>query len=147
MNRRHAPAWARAVPSSELQAAAPQQADVDRVNTAQDVSATINGSNGMHADARSNSSGAYAPELCSPEDLVLEPGELSHIDRSAPIDSADVFRCSGCLLEACQVCPALTCPFPSYEAHKALYFEHCMLFQRDHQDVQRCCGGISLEAI
>ncbi len=106
LHRRKATAWARAAPSGELQAAAAavHQADVDRLSSPQDASASTNGSNGTHADAGSSSNGAHAPELCSPEDLVLEPGELSHIDRSRPLDAADVFRCSGCLLEACQVC-------------------------------------------
>ncbi|CAL5220401.1 g2410 [Coccomyxa viridis] len=104
LQRRSAPGWARAAPSGELQAAAAavRQADVDRLSSPQDASASSNGSNGTHTDAFSSSNGAHAPELCSPEDLVLEPGELSHIDRSHPLDSADVFRCSGCLIEACQ---------------------------------------------
>lgn len=106
-NRRRAPAWARIASSSELQAAAAaQQAEVDHLSSNQDASASSNGSNGTHTDAVSNSNGAHAPKLCSPEDLVLEPGELSHIDRSRPLDPADVFRCSGCLQEACQVRPA-----------------------------------------
>ena len=105
VKRHNAPAWTRAATSSELQAAAPQRSDADRLSTGQDASESSNGSNGMHADAVSSSSGAHAPEVFSPEDLVLEPGELSHIDRSRALDSADVFRCSGCLQEACQVCP------------------------------------------
>ena len=110
LHRRNAPASARAAPSGELQAAAAavHQAEVDRSSSPQDASASSNGSNGTHTDAASSCNGAHAPELCSPEDLVLEPGELSQIDRSHPLDSADVFRCSGCLLEACQVCSSTT---------------------------------------
>ena len=105
LNRRRAPIRARTSPSSELQAAAAaaQQADVDYLSTPQRASASSNGSKATHLDAVSSSNGAHAPELCSPEDLVLEPGELSHIDRNCPLDSDDVFRCSGCLQEACQV--------------------------------------------
>ena len=154
LHRRSAPTWARAAPSGELQAAAAavHQADVDPLSSPQDSSASSNGFNGTHADAGSSSNGAHAPELCSPEDLVLEPGELSHIDRSRPLDAADVFRCSGCLLEACQVCSSSTYQkmehnFQHCDCTTLLFMsDYCVLLNRDHQDVQRCFGGISLEA-
>ena len=100
-----APPRARGAPSGELQAAAAaaQQAGVERLSTPSEVSESSNGSNGRLQPADSASNGTNMPELCSPEDLVLEPGECSYIDRSSPLDSADVFRCSGCLEEACQV--------------------------------------------
>ena len=105
LHRQDAYVRARAAPSGELQAAAAtaEQADVDRLASSQEALVSGNGANGAHEATLSASNGAHSPELCSPEDLVLEPGELSHIDRSSPLDPADVFRCSGCLEEACQV--------------------------------------------
>ncbi len=94
-----------AVPSGELQAAA-AESEIDRLSIPQEASASSNGSNGAQNAAANGSNGAHMPELVSPEDLVLEPGELSHIARSSTLDPADVFRCSGCLEEACQVCTA-----------------------------------------
>ncbi len=103
-----APPRARGGSSGELQAAAAaaQQAGIERSSPPSEVSESSNGSNGRLEPANSASNGTSMPELCSPEDLVLEPGECSHIDRSSPLDSADVFRCSGCLEEACQVISA-----------------------------------------
>ena len=101
------PPWARGASSGELQAAsaAAQQTELERLITPR-VSESSNESNGMLEPAESSSNRTNMPELCSPEDLVLEPGECSRIDRSSPLDLADVFRCSGCLEEACQVISA-----------------------------------------
>ena len=104
-HRQSAPIRSTAVPSGELQAAA-AESDIDRLSTSQEASASSNGSNGAQNAAANGSNGAHMPELVSPEDLVLEPGELSHIARCNPLNLADVFRCSGCLKEACQVCTA-----------------------------------------
>ena len=41
--------------------------------------------------------------LVSPDDLVLEPGELSMVDRPGCNSPADVFRCPSCMELACQV--------------------------------------------
>ena len=103
-----APPWARGASSGQLQAAAAaaQQTGVEHVNTSSEVSESSKGSNGRPEPASSASNGTDMPELCSPDDLVLEPGECSHIDRSSPLDPADVYRCSGCLEEACQVISA-----------------------------------------
>lgn len=100
-----APPSTRGGSSGELQAAAAaaQQTGVERLTTPSEVSESSNGSNGTLEPASSASNDAIMPELCSPEDLVLEPGECSQVDRSSPLDPADVYRCSGCLEEACQV--------------------------------------------
>jgi hypothetical protein len=105
LHRQAACVRARAAPSGELQeaAATAEQADADRLASSQEAFVSGNGAHGAHEATLSVSNGAHSPELCSPEDLVLEPGDLSHIDRSSPLDPADVFRCSGCLEEACQV--------------------------------------------
>ena len=151
-----APPRARRASAGELQAAAAaaQQAGVERLSTSSEVSESSNGFNGRLQPADSASNGTNMPELCSPEDLVLEPGECSHIDRSSPLDSADVFRCSGCLEEACQVISA-----HSIRHHNCMPKELCMPepsargapapahICRGHQGVQRCCGGISQGAI
>ena len=42
--------------------------------------------------------------LVAPESFQLAPGEVSEINRAAAGTAADVFRCSGCLELACQVC-------------------------------------------
>lgn len=103
--RLHASSRVRAASSSELRAAASteQQADVERLRSSQEASASGNGSNGAQKSSVGASSGTRSPELCSPEELVLEPGEVSMIGRSSPLDPADVYRCPGCLEEACQV--------------------------------------------
>jgi hypothetical protein len=48
-----------------------------------------------------------------PEDFLLLPGELSHVDRSLPQSAVDVFRCAACTLPECQVEAAgCTCRLP-----------------------------------
>ncbi|KAG2485896.1 hypothetical protein HYH03_015341 [Edaphochlamys debaryana] len=42
------------------------------------------------------------PTVCVPEDYVLAPGELSHVDRVGLDHPDDVFRCFGCTQPACQ---------------------------------------------
>ena len=100
-----APPWARGASPNELQAAAAaaQQTGIEHLSIPSEVSESSNGSNGRLEPANSASNATNMPKLCSPEDLVLEPGECSQINRSSPLHPADVYRCSGCLEEACQV--------------------------------------------
>ena len=46
---------------------------------------------------------ASTTRLCDPEILTLEAGELSTVNQEASQCPEDVFRCSGCSAEACQV--------------------------------------------
>lgn len=69
-----------------------------------------NGSHGMTAagEAARGSEpavppAAAAPLYRSPEDFKLQPGEVSPINRSAPLAPEDVFRCAACTEPACQV--------------------------------------------
>lgn len=41
--------------------------------------------------------------ICDPESLSLHSGELSFVVREASQEPEDVFRCSGCVLQECQV--------------------------------------------
>ena len=59
-------------------------------------------------DAGAAAAAAAAPHarirlVVSPDDLVLEPGELSVVDRPGCDSPADVFRCPSCTELACQV--------------------------------------------
>ena len=68
------------------------------------------------SSSSSNGSAAKLPDtvplVCAPEDLVLESGELSTIDRtSSSCHPADVFRCTGCSEAACKVCSCLNMAF------------------------------------
>ena len=46
---------------------------------------------------------AHPGAAVSPEELVLEPGELSWVDRAGRSSPGDVFRCPSCTEAACQV--------------------------------------------
>ena len=49
------------------------------------------------------SAAAASPLLCDPDSFTLGAGELSTMAAPASPHPADVFRCSGCTLEECQV--------------------------------------------
>lgn len=49
------------------------------------------------------SGAAASPLLCDPDSFALGAGELSTMAAPASPHPADVFRCSGCTLEECQV--------------------------------------------
>ena len=46
---------------------------------------------------------AHPGPVVSPEELVLEPGEVSWVDRAGRSSPGDVFRCPSCTEAACQV--------------------------------------------
>jgi len=46
---------------------------------------------------------AHPGPAVSPEELVLEPGEVSWVDRAGRSSPGDVFRCPSCTETACQV--------------------------------------------
>lgn len=71
--------------------------------------ATSSSGNGASSHAESvEGNRAHSELVRAPEDLLLEPGELSTISRSSEQHPADVFRCTGCSEPACQVLPQLS---------------------------------------
>lgn len=94
--------------TSEL-ADVPSTADQDSVRRLQPdsngavstASSSGNGS-GVH-DHGVNGSQAFTQLVRAPEDLMMEPGVLSSLDRGGSCHQADVFRCTGCSEPACQV--------------------------------------------
>ena len=43
--------------------------------------------------------------VVAPEDFQLQQGELSYVERGAPLSPADAFRCAACTRPECQVRP------------------------------------------
>ena len=88
--------------------------------------------------------------VCDPESFTVEAGELSGINQEAGQHPDDVFRCSGCSLEECQVNSSAT-------LHHHLMFSPCSrLFSplnvclvrcRVPPGAHRCCGETLWTAI
>ena len=57
---------------------------------------------GVRGSERSNGNGSHTLRR-RPEDLVLDSGQVSAVDRGTAICPADVFRCAACTEAACQV--------------------------------------------
>ena len=109
-HRRHCATLARAASSPEI---APSLADASSTaaressgqsdtNGAGNGEASIGKGSLQHAEVLESSS-ASGQLVRAPEDLTLEPGSLSSIDRGGSCHPADVFRCTGCTEPACQV--------------------------------------------
>ncbi len=59
------------------------------------------------ASAPGHSNGSsHTPFVCAPEDFQLEPGAVSHVSPSQN-NPLDIFRCSGCVRDECQVCSCM----------------------------------------
>lgn len=56
-----------------------------------------------HPDDSTSTSATTSANLCDPESFSLKSGELSFVVREASQQAEDVFRCSGCSLQECQV--------------------------------------------
>lgn len=72
---------------------------------AQQLDALLDSSGSAAAAAATALSPASVGRIVSPDDLTLQPGELSRVDRTGACSAADVFRCASCTEPACQVPP------------------------------------------
>ncbi len=73
--------------------------------------------------------------VVSPDDLVLEPGELSVVDRPGCNSPADVFRCPSCTELACQVlamCPRKPPLSPKQQQQRQQQRGRCVLLSLLH---------------
>ena len=70
----------------------------------------------------------HAPFVCAPEDFRLEPGMLSRVSPSQN-NPLDIFRCSGCTRDECQVSSAV---HSNQMSHRAL---EASLVPRDEASV------------
>ena len=70
---------------------------------AQQLDALLDSSGSAAAAAATALSPASVGRIVSPDDLTLQPGELSRVDRTGACSAADVFRCASCTEPACQV--------------------------------------------
>lgn len=60
------------------------------------------GSNGANGSVARNARPAPPKDAYVPDDFVLAPGEVSHVDRVSSPPPGEVFRCPGCTEPACQ---------------------------------------------
>ena len=94
------------------------------------------------------SASSAASLLCDPESLTLTNGQLSIVTQEASQRPEDVFRCSGCSLQECQVQnPCSLCYLASHmqwvTATQLLECTSC----RGQLDAHKCCGGTPWMAI
>ena len=97
---------------------------------AQQLNALLDSSGSAAAAAATALSPASVGRIVSPDDLTLQPGELSCVDRTGACSAADVFRCASCTEPACQVRPGRqntwlrrerVVVFPSHISFKGLF--------------------------
>ena len=106
------------------------------------------------------------PVTVAPDDLRLQDGEVSHVVAEPSSSPADVFRCTGCTAEECQVrmhrtAVTLVCKghqtLTSHAFGQPLHFTKntqvwvlsptmCRLLCRPRLGVPRRCGGLRMVA-